>query len=360
MGLKHGIAFAIIIIRHIFGTIFFLTLNNVMYNVEVIMNKNLIITNILSVTIAITGTLLAVGCADDKKSSDDPRPVTALNEETWLENTQDVAQGLLEQGRLVSGVIDLKNEDGNEIDFSVDNLSGAIALKDGPDTHVYDLDQARKTSSSQVLAPRNTLDPDTSILTDGEYKILLINKALADGFEGEIHIVSGAVVQQIKDTLVENEFDYDYSDNYNVKAFFKYVFLENTSYSIDEQSGQADVSALAVYYSESSDQVSLKGSFDGHVQFTNDGTTASIQLGDTSSSGELTSLINSHSTGIEPHAINDPTVSFVEDPRSIDPLHLAFDVEYIVDDNSTPVTKRLDVAPATVVPPSDPVAEIAQ
>ena len=297
------------------------------------MSKKLIITNILSVTIAVTGTLFAIGCADNDKSNK-LDPVTALNDSTWLENTQTLAESLLAQGMLVSSA-----DEGN----SSLSLSADINSKNDATFHIDEGNSYDFTGSRHTLSVTDNEAAQIQDLDSEEFKhqILWINQT-ADGFEGQVRLVKPSTVQQIKDEDANNEFEYDYK----VRGFFRYVSQNNASYSIDDQSGQASVSALAVYQNVTSDQVTLEGSFDGSVQLTHDEKTASLNL-DGTNSNNLREWLTSHLTSTESAPANDPTANPVQDLQSIEPLHLAFDINFMIND-ADEVTKRLEITHARI------------
>ena len=280
------------------------------------MNKKLIITNLLSVTIAITGTIFAIGCADDKNGANnvanngadsgaDTRDAVTEPAYTYKEKVQELATELHSEQRL--------HQHSEPFSLEIEKVSGQVFTINGVDL------------------PAQSQSDGYKFFKAGDNLYLI--KETAEGFEGQVHIIDESQAATEADT-----------EQTVIKAFFKNVSLNDVSYSIDqEDGGQANISVLAVYYNTDADPATLEESFNGNIQLTHDGKTASFQLDDANNSSGLSDLIASHLSPTEVRPIDTPKANFIQDSQSIDPLHLAFDINYYIDDD-TAVTKKVEIA----------------
>ena len=268
--------------------------------------------------------LLSVGCSPSSPMHATRPDVIdqSIQNETWKDKIQDRATALAEEGKLLSGAIEW---------FSI-NDNTVTLKKDSAAAYVYNLSNAVNDEYHQLLSS-GSVDSD-------QIYVLHIERTI-DGFEGEIRVVSEAVAHQINNTPVGHEFDSSYT--YKVRGFFKYVALEDATYSIDQNSGQTALAMSSIAWDTQEDGVKLEIASNGNLKLTNNANGETANLGFSNESTEdddnrLINVLTSHFPMLYPTA---EKVEVSLEGAQIDPLHLVFDVT--ITTPSEQVAKTLEI-----------------
>ncbi len=282
------------------------------------MDKKLIITNLLSVTIAITGTLFAVGCANDKKPAadleEDSRDAVA-SEDTYKEDVQELAEALYSEGRLHQHV--------NPFDLEIEKVSN----------HSFRI--------NEDTLPAQDEQNGYKFFKAGDNLYLI--KETADGFEGEVHISTELATEaDIEQTVV--------------KAFFKSVTIANASQVQTDLQNLANTNAklnlFATYWNADEDQVvssqglQLVETIKSSIQLTpnqdhSDPGSANYPVDITFN---FNSTESNHEAVIEEGLQSLFAKSFsIRSAPGLDPVYIAFDIKIKESLTSEEETKTLEI-----------------